>query len=76
MNALKPAPPPGAPGRKKWKSDCSPVGPIALMLQQVHFAACCIHPATWQLLSPLSLPLDIMGVPFQRLKPQLLQRAV
>eukprot|EP00973_Karenia_brevis_P074975 10419083-Karenia_brevis.AAC.1 len=73
---LSAAPPPGAPNRSKWKATEAPIGPIALLLQQLHYYGLALDATTMCLHHTSCTPFHFVTCPFQLLKSTIYNLAV
>ena len=70
-----PAPPPGHPGRAQWKPDLPLMGPISLMLYSVSQIDSNLD-QDFRILRPNHLPLDILNMPKQMVRPMVMDYAI
>eukprot|EP00973_Karenia_brevis_P089840 12399686-Karenia_brevis.AAC.1 len=68
LGSLCPAPPPGAPGRRNWKDQNFVLGPVSLLLQQLHYYAAIWQEKSFTIHVHDRPPLHFFHVPFQTLK--------
>eukprot|EP00973_Karenia_brevis_P088194 12229058-Karenia_brevis.AAC.1 len=76
MADLFAAPPPGAPQRVQWKASHAPMGPVALLLQQLHYFALALDAHTLHLHHSNFEPFPFVSCPYQLLKPTIFRFAV
>eukprot|EP00973_Karenia_brevis_P077853 10818703-Karenia_brevis.AAC.1 len=75
LSSLEPAPLPGSEGRQHWKASTTPHGPVGLLLQNTHYLAATIDMDRHIIHMHAHAPIHYMTMPFQLLKPALLDMA-
>ena len=76
LSSLKPAPPPGARGRKQHKTSQPMYGPIGLLLQQLHFSRAAYDVADGTIRAHGHVPTHLMHTTMQAFRSNLFHIAI